>query len=124
MSLEAVASRQRSLSDSAKSFQSREAPQSRTAKELPTTDSRAEFSQEFLLVHPVLESLPAVDEDNRNFVVVKAPEFRVGVHVHLAPCETAPLVKFGQALLDDLAEMAPLAGIHDNLVALRHGTGV
>ena len=62
----------------------------------------------------------AVDEDYGNFVVIEAPDLGVGVDVDFPPGEAAPLVQLVEALLDDFAEMASLAGINDDFTRLRH----
>jgi len=71
--------------------------------------SGAQLAQEFFLVQAVLERFAAVDEDYGNFVGVEATDFGVGVHVHFAPRKPATLVELDEALLDDFAQMAPLA---------------
>ena len=73
-----------------------------------------------MLVHVVLKSFAAVDEDYGHLVVIEAPDFSVGVHVDFPPGEAAPLVELDDALFDDFAEMTPLAGINDDFARLRH----
>jgi hypothetical protein len=82
--------------------------------------SSAQFAEKFLLVHPVLKSLSSVDENHGNFIVIQASDFGIGVHVDFTPAKTAPLVQFDDALLDDFAEMASLAGINHDFAKLRH----
>ena len=82
--------------------------------------SRAQFAQEFLLIHVVLKSFATVDEDDGDFVGIKAPDFGVGVHVDFSPGEAAMLVELDDALFDDFAEMTSLAGINDDLPRLLH----
>src|SRR5271168_2540143 len=82
--------------------------------------SCAEFAEEFLLIHAVLESLAAVDEDDGDLVVIKAADFSIGLHVDFAPVETAPLVELDEALFDNFAEMASLTGIDDDFAGRRH----
>jgi hypothetical protein len=79
-----------------------------------------QFLEEFLFVHAVLEGLAAVDEDDGDLVVVLAAQFGVGVDVYLSPLEAAALMEFDEALLNDLAEMAPFAGIHDDFPVLHN----
>ena len=81
-----------------------------------------ELPQKFLLVHAVLECFASVDEDDGDLVVVLATEVGIGVNIHIAPVETAALMEFDEALLDDLAEMAPLPGIDDYFPML-HNSG-
>lgn len=79
-----------------------------------------QFSQEFLLVHAVLESFTSVDEDDRNFVIVLAAQFGVGVHVNLLPSEASAAGEFGKTFFDDLTQVAALAGVDHNVVSLWH----
>ena len=79
-----------------------------------------EFAEEFFLVHAVLEGLAAVNEDDRDLVVVLAAEFGVSVYVNLAPGEAAPAGELVEALFHHLAEMAAFAGIHDDCARLWH----
>jgi hypothetical protein len=74
-----------------------------------------EFAQELLFVHAVFEGFAAVDKDDRDFIVELAAKFGVSVDVNLAPSEAAATGELSQALLDDLAEMAPFAGIDHDL---------
>jgi hypothetical protein len=62
-----------------------------------------------------------VDEDDRDLVVIEAPDFGVGIHVDLTPGEAATLVELDETLFDDLAEMTSLARINNDLSSLRHG---
>jgi hypothetical protein len=82
--------------------------------------SSAQFAEEFLLIHAVLKSFVAVDEDYWDLVGVAAPDFGIGVHVDFTPGEAAPLVELDEALFDDFAEMTSLAGINDDFPRLRH----
>jgi hypothetical protein len=68
----------------------------------------------------VLEGFAAVDEDDRNFVGVEAPDFSIGVYVDLTPAVAAPFLQFDEALFNDFAEMTSLAGINDDFPRLRH----
>jgi len=77
-----------------------------------------QLAEEFLLVHPVLEGLAAINEHHRNFVIVKAAKIGVGVDVDFAPFEAATLVQLGQGFLHDLAEMTSAAGIKDDFAGL------
>src|SRR6266481_7216616 len=82
--------------------------------------SRAQFAQEFLLIHVVLKSFATVDEDDGDFVCIEAANFGVGVDVNFSPGEAATLVELDDALLDDLAEMTSLAGINEDFPRRRH----
>ena len=54
-------------------------------------DSSAQLAKKFLLVHAVLESFSAVDEDHRDLIGIEASDFGVGIDVDFAPCEAATL---------------------------------
>src|SRR6266478_8740405 len=82
--------------------------------------SRAQFAQEFLLIHVVLKSFATVDENDGDFVCIEAANFGVGVDVDFSPGEAATLVEFDDALLDDFAEMTSLAGINEDFPRRRH----
>jgi len=62
----------------------------------------------------------AVDEDNGDLVVILATKVGVGVDIYLAPVEAAALMEFDEALLNDFAEMTPLAGINDDFPVLHN----
>ena len=80
--------------------------------------SSAQFAEEFLLVHAVLERFAAVDEDYGDLVGIAASHFGVGVYVDLTPGEAAMLLQLDDALLDDFAEMTSLARINDDFAKL------
>jgi hypothetical protein len=71
-----------------------------------------QFAEELALVHVVLESFAAVDEDNRDIVVELATQFGVGVDINFAPAEAAVALELREALFDDFAKMAPLPRIN------------
>lgn len=79
-----------------------------------------QLAEEFLFVHVVLERFAAVDKDNWNFVGVESADLGVGVNIDLAPGEAASLMQLDDAFLDDLAEVASFARIHNDLARLRH----
>ena len=85
-------------------------------------ESAGQLPQEFLFIHAVLERFATVDEDDGDLVVVLAAEVGIGVNIHIAPVETAALMEFDEALLDDFAEMTPLPGIDDYFPML-HNSG-
>ena len=84
--------------------------------------SAGQLPHELLLVHAIFERLAAIDEDDRNLIVVLPTQVWIGVNIHVAPVEAAALMEFYEALLDDFAEMASLAGIDDNFSVL-HANG-
>jgi hypothetical protein len=86
--------------------------------------SAGEFSQEFLLVHVVLECLAPIDENHRNLIVELATKFGVHVDVDFPPSKSTPPGKFGEAFLDHLAEMAALTGVNNDAARLRHAEAV
>src|SRR5271169_4748462 len=80
-----------------------------------------QFAEEFPLVHAVLKRFAAVNEDDGNFVVELAAEFKIGVNVDLAPGKAAAAGELGEAFLDHLAEMASLSRVDHNAAGIRHG---
>jgi len=68
----------------------------------------------------VLEGLAAVDEDYGDFVGESAAELFVAVDVDVLPGEAAAAVQLGQALFDDFAEVAALAGVDNDLAKFGH----
>lgn len=87
-------------------------------------DLAGQFTQEIAFVHVILKGFAAVDEDDGNLVSELAAELVVAVDIYLLPVETAMAMELVQALFDDLAEMAPLAAIENDLPGLRHGGSV
>jgi len=65
--------------------------------------SRAQPSQKFALIHPIFESLFAVDEHDWNFVRELTSQLLVRIDIHAAPGESAASVQLLQAFLDDVA---------------------
>jgi hypothetical protein len=80
----------------------------------------SEFPQKLLLVHAVLEGLAAINEDDGDFVVELAAEFRVHVNVDVSPREAAPARKLGEALFDHFTQVASLARIDHDVARLWH----
>lgn len=56
--------------------------------------SSAQFAEEFLLIHAIFESLPAIDEDDRNFIGIEAPDLGVRIDINFTQSEAATLVQF------------------------------
>jgi hypothetical protein len=79
-----------------------------------------QFAHDLLLIHAVLERLASINENDWDFIVVKASYLGVGVHINFAPLETALPMELDEALLYDLAEMAPLTRIKNDFSGLRH----
>jgi hypothetical protein len=73
-----------------------------------------EFAQEFLLVHAVLEGLPAVDEDYGDFVGELTAEAVIVLDINFAPAKTAPALELRELLLHDLAKVTAPSGIHNH----------
>jgi len=78
-----------------------------------------QLAKEFLLVHAVLEGFAAVDEDHRDLVGKPPPQVIVSIDVYVAPVKTTSTLQLGETLLDNLAQVAPFAGIHHHFS--RHG---
>jgi hypothetical protein len=82
--------------------------------------SDGELSQEFLLVHVILERLAAVDEHYRDFIVEPSAEFEVRVDIDFAPGEPSAARELRQALLHHFTKMTSFTGIDDNAAGLQH----
>jgi hypothetical protein len=67
-------------------------------------------------VHVVLEGLAAVDEDDRDLVVVELAEVGVGVDVDFAPVEGGLGLELGEGVFHDVAEVTAGAGVNDHFV--------
>src|SRR5512133_1523960 len=79
-----------------------------------------QFAQEFAFVHAVLEGLAAVDEDDGDLVGELAPELLVGVDIDFLPAEQAAALQLDQAFFHNLAKMAALAGVDEDLPRVSH----
>jgi hypothetical protein len=86
--------------------------------------STRQFSEEFLLVKPVLEGFTAIDENHRNFVGKLPTELVIRLDVYFAPVEPAPAFEFREGLLHDLTQMTTSAGIDDDFAQEGHLAGV
>ena len=80
----------------------------------------SQLPQKFFFIHAVLERLSAIDENHGNLIVKLAPKFVVGVDVDFPPNESTAAREFGKALLYNLAEVAPFAGVDDDVAELGH----
>ena len=87
------------------------------SRELRLTD---QLTQKLPLVHPVLEGFPAINEDDRDFVVKLTAEFGIAVDVDLAPNEGAMARELGKTFLHHFAEVASLPGINHDCARLWH----
>ncbi len=79
-----------------------------------------QLAEKFALVHAVLEGFAAVDEDYGHFVGELTAELLVGVDVDFLPAEQASAFEFDEAFLDDLAEVAALASVDEDLASVSH----
>ena len=73
-------------------------------------------AEEVALVEVVLEGLAAVDQHDRNLVVVEGKEGGIRVDVDGAPGEIGAGGEAGELVLDHVAEVASKAGVKDDLV--------
>ncbi len=73
-------------------------------------------SQEVAHVHPILECLASIDKNNGNLVGKFPPQFGVGVDVYLTPVKVSLVLNLHERVLNNIAEMAVLPGIHHNIV--------
>jgi hypothetical protein len=88
-----------------------------------TTGKRSlagQLAQELVFIHLVLEGFAAVDEDYRDFVSVLTAQLFVGVHINFLPMEAAVALQFGQAFLDNFAQVAAFARVNHDLAWLVH----
>jgi hypothetical protein len=79
-----------------------------------------EFAEELAFVHAVFEGFAAVNEYNRDFVGKLAAKLFVGVNINFPPVKQAAALQLDQAFFDDLAKMATLAGIDEDLAGDVH----
>jgi hypothetical protein len=79
-----------------------------------------QLAQEFAFVHVVLEGFAAIDEDYRDLIGELAAQLIIAIDVDVAPGEAAAALELGERFLNDLAKMAALAGINDNLPGVGH----
>jgi hypothetical protein len=84
------------------------------AREGSATPLAGQFSEELLLIHPILKGFAAVYEHDRHLVSELASQAIIQVDVHLPPPEAAPPLKFRELFLDDLTEVASLTGVNNN----------
>jgi hypothetical protein len=76
--------------------------------------SAGEFTEEFLLVHMVLEGFSPINKDHGDLVVELSAESGVGVDVDLLPDEAAAARQLVEAFFDDFTQVASLARVdHD-----------
>ena len=78
------------------------------------------LAEEFLLIKVVLESFAAIDKDHWNFVVELAAELDVAVNVNFLPREPSTTRQLREALLHHFAQVASLAGVHDDGAQFGH----
>jgi len=79
-----------------------------------------QLAQELPLIHVVLESLVAVDEDDGNLVVVLSAQFMVGIDINFLPCEAAAARELGETFLNHFTQMTPLARVHYDTPGFGH----
>jgi hypothetical protein len=83
-----------------------------------------QLAKEFALVHAVLESLAAVDEYDGDFVGELAAEVLVRFDIDFVPDKSAATSQLHQAFLDNLAQVATLTGVNQDLAGDVHGASV
>ena len=72
--------------------------------------------QKIVVIHAMLECLPAINKNHRNLVGVSLLQFGVSVDVHLAPLEVGFALSSSERLFHDVAEMTSLPRIHYYIV--------
>ena len=65
-----------------------------------------------MLVHAILERLPAINENHWNLVRVSLLQVGALVDIHLTPLEIGFALNFGERLFHYVAEMTSLPRIH------------
>ena len=78
--------------------------------------ARGQGAEELGAVHVVLEGLAAVDEDDRDLLVVEMAEVGVSVDVDYAPVEGGLGFELGEGVFYYVAEVAALARVDDDFV--------
>jgi len=78
--------------------------------------SRGQGTKELHAVHVVFEGLAAVDEDDRNLLVVELAKVGVGVDVDYAPVEGCLGLQLREGVFDDVAEVTSGAGVDDHFM--------
>src|SRR5579862_2968437 len=79
-----------------------------------------ELVEEFALVHAVLESFLAVNEDDGNFVGELAAQVVVGIDIDVAPGESAAALQLDERFFHKFAQVTSSPRVHDHLV-VPHG---
>src|SRR5438128_3173389 len=79
-----------------------------------------QLTEKLPLVHAVLESLVAVDEDDRYLIIELATQFVIGIYIDFLPRKAAASRQFTQALFNDFAKMAAFAGVDHDGASVRH----
>jgi hypothetical protein len=74
-----------------------------------------QLPEELLLVHTVFERFAPVDENYGDFIGKAPAKVFVGVDIDFTPLEATTALQFREALLDDLAQVAPFARIHHHI---------
>jgi hypothetical protein len=82
--------------------------------------SAGQLPKKFLLVHAVLEGFAPIDENDRYLIIELPTEFRVTIHIHFLPCESAASRQLVKALLHHFAKMTASARVHHYLAGFRH----
>jgi hypothetical protein len=80
----------------------------------------SEFAEELAFVHAVFEGFAAVNEYNRDFVGKLPAKLFVGVNINFPPVKQAAALQLDQAFFNDLAKMATLAGVDEDLAGDVH----
>ncbi|HZQ68563.1 MAG TPA: hypothetical protein VFA68_08595 [Terriglobales bacterium] len=68
----------------------------------------------------VFKGFVPVDEDDGDFVAELAAQRFIGIDIDFAPAKAASFLKFGQAFFNDFAQVASLAGVHNDVAASGH----
>src|SRR5579884_2050813 len=90
------------------------------SQETCETELADELSQEFLLVHVVLEGFATVDENDWNLIIELTTKIHVSVDVDLVPGEASSARQFGEAFLHHFAQVTSFARVNHDAADVWH----
>jgi hypothetical protein len=78
------------------------------------------LTQKILFVHVILEGLPSIDEDYRDFIIELTAQLEIGIDIDFAPGKASTAREFGETLFHDFAQMTAFAGIDYDAARVWH----
>jgi len=79
-----------------------------------------EPAQKLALVHAILEGFPAIDKNDRHFVVELAAKLGVAIDIYFLPFESAAPRQLRETFFHHLAQMASFARVNNDLTGEIH----